>query len=72
MLDAKAPNENIDTGKNVEQAYSYAMHRDVRVQFYGLCNGRKFVVYDVTKGPPILDIALKDKIVNFSFYSKPQ
>src|ERR1035437_3420044 len=29
ILDAKAPNENIDTGKNVEQAYSYAIHRDV-------------------------------------------
>jgi hypothetical protein len=60
ILDAKAPNENIDTGKNVEQAYSYAMHRDVRVQYYALCNGRKLVVYDVKKGPPILDIPLKD------------
>jgi predicted type IV restriction endonuclease len=27
VLDAKGPGENIDTGKNVEQAYSYAMHR---------------------------------------------
>src|SRR5437667_1910991 len=27
ILDAKGPRENIDTGKNVEQAYSYAMHR---------------------------------------------
>jgi len=34
----KAPSENIFTGKNVEQAYSYAMHRDIRVPLYGLCN----------------------------------
>ena len=26
VLDAKAPGENINSGKNVEQAYSYAIH----------------------------------------------
>jgi predicted type IV restriction endonuclease len=39
ILDAKAPRVAIDTGKNVERAYSYAMHRDVRALFYALCNG---------------------------------
>jgi predicted type IV restriction endonuclease len=32
VLDAKAPGENIDTGKNAEQAYSYAMHRGWPIQ----------------------------------------
>src|SRR5882762_5387207 len=40
ILDAKGPNENIDSGRNVEQAYSYAIHPDIRVPLYGLCNGR--------------------------------
>lgn len=60
ILDAKAPNENIDFGKNVEQAYSYAIHRDVRVPLYALCNGRKLVVFDVSKGPPVIDVPLQD------------
>ena len=39
VLDAKRPGEEILTGTNVEQAYSYAIHKDVRVSLYGLCNG---------------------------------
>jgi len=31
ILDAKAPDEEIGAGKNVEQAYSYAIHPEVRV-----------------------------------------
>jgi hypothetical protein len=60
VLDAKGPGENIDTGKNVEQAYSYAMHRDIRTPFYALCNGRKLVVFHVAQAPPVIDIALQD------------
>ena len=66
ILDAKAPNENIDTGKNVEQAYSYAIHRDVRVPLYGLCNGRKLVVFSVLHEKPIIDISLQDITANWS------
>ncbi len=60
ILDAKAPGENIDTGKNVEQAYSYAMHRDIRVELYALCNGRKLVVSHVTHHKPLIDIPLPE------------
>ena len=60
ILDAKGPRENIDTGKNVEQAYSYAMHRDIRVPLYGLCNGHKLVIYNVTHAVPVIDISLKE------------
>jgi hypothetical protein len=60
VLDAKAPNENIDSGKNVEQAYSYAIHRDIRVPLYALCNGRKLIVFDVSRGPAVIDVALQD------------
>ena len=43
VLDAKAPNEDIKTGKNVEQTYFYAIHSDIRVSIYALCNGREFI-----------------------------
>lgn len=43
VLDAKSPNEDIKTGKNVEQTYFYAIHPEIRVDFYALCNGREFI-----------------------------
>lgn len=58
VLDAKGPNENIHTGKNVEQVYSYAIHPDVRVDIYGLCNGKELVIFDIRQKPPILQIAI--------------
>jgi hypothetical protein len=60
VLDAKAPTENIDSGKNVEQAYSYAIHKEVRVPFYALCNGRKLIVFHVSAGPPVIDKSLQE------------
>jgi hypothetical protein len=47
VLDAKAPNEDIKTGKNVEQTYFYAIHPDIRVPIYALCNGREFIAFDI-------------------------
>lgn len=60
VLDAKAPSENIDTGKNVEQAYSYAMHRDIKAPIYALCNGRKITVFQVQYEKPLFDFCLGD------------
>lgn len=60
ILDAKGPNENIAAGKNVEQAYSYAIHKDVRVPLYALCNGRRLIVFHISQGPPVLDVALDE------------
>lgn len=60
ILDAKGPNEIIDSGKNVEQAYSYAIHRDVCVQIYALCNGRRLTVFHVSRWPAIFDAELQD------------
>lgn len=47
VLDAKAPNEDIKTGKNVEQTYFYAIHPEIRVLIYALCNGREFIAFDI-------------------------
>ncbi|TOJ02866.1 type I restriction enzyme HsdR N-terminal domain-containing protein, partial [Vibrio parahaemolyticus] len=60
ILDAKSPNESILKSKHVEQAYSYAIHPEVRAPLYALCNGREFVLFDVKKFDPILHFKLTD------------
>jgi hypothetical protein len=57
VLDAKAPNERVDSGSNVEQAYSYAIHPEIRVRLYALCNGKEFVVFSTEQhNEPILNL----------------
>lgn len=59
ILDAKAPTEEITKSHNVEQAYSYAIHSEVRVNFFALCNGKEFVLYNIQKIEPILRFPVK-------------
>jgi DNA modification methylase len=54
VLDAKAPEEEITTGENREQVYFYAIHPDVRVRLYALCNGKEFALFAVDESDPIL------------------
>lgn len=54
VLDAKAPTEEIKTGHNVQQVYSYAVHPEIRVTFFALCNGREFILFDVRQKEPVL------------------
>ncbi len=58
VLDAKAPTEAIVKSANVEQVYSYAIHPDVRVPIYVLCNGRDIAVYDIQQFDPIFSCRL--------------
>jgi DNA modification methylase len=60
VLDAKAPNENITTGENVEQVYFYAIHPEVRTKFFALCNGRAFSLFRQDEQQPILYFELAD------------
>jgi len=55
VLDAKSPDEEIKTGENVEQVYFYAIHPDIRVKLYALCNGREFIAYaiDQSRSSPV-------------------
>ncbi|MBP1631451.1 MAG: hypothetical protein H6Q15_2344 [Bacteroidetes bacterium] len=53
VIDAKSPRENILKGKNPEQAYSYAIHKEIRVNKYGLCNGNEIAFFDVNEIEPI-------------------
>jgi 16S rRNA G966 N2-methylase RsmD len=60
VLDAKAPLEEIKTGRNVQQVYSYATHPEIRVDLFALCNGREFVLFDIHQNEPVLNLKLND------------
>ncbi len=60
ILDAKSPEEEITVGANVEQAYSYAIHPDIRVNIYALCNGKALVVFQIDRMQPILYCQLSE------------
>ncbi len=60
VLDAKSPSENITSGSNIEQVYSYAIHPDIKVEYFALCNGKEFVVYSINSKEPILFFQLSE------------
>ncbi len=60
VLDAKAPNEDIKTGKNVEQTYFYAIHPEIRVEVYALCNGREFILFHISQKEALLYFSLSE------------
>lgn len=60
VLDAKAPNEEIKTGKNVEQTYFYAIHPEIRVDFYALCNGKEFILFHISQSEAVLYFSLSE------------
>ncbi len=60
VLDAKAPNENINTGEHIEQVYSYAIHPDIQADIFALCNGKEFIAYSKDKREPLLFFQLSE------------
>jgi len=60
ILDAKSPTENINKTKHCEQAYSYAIHPEIRAKYYALCNGKEFLLYYISKFEPLLYFKIKD------------
>ena len=60
VLDAKRPGEKLVKSVHAEQAYSYAMHPEVRVRFYALCSGSQLAAYDIYGIAPIFTIDFAD------------
>jgi hypothetical protein len=56
ILDAKRPSEEIVNSVHVEQAYSYAIHPEVRCKVYGLCNGRQLSLFHTERDKPVFVI----------------
>jgi len=81
VLDAKGPSEDIVKSSHVEQAYSYAIHPEIRAELYALCNGHEFVLYEIRKFDPILRFKLSEiesyweklyRILNSSVQGNPE
>lgn len=70
ILDAKGSSENILSGKNVEQAYSYAIHPEIRASVYALCNGHQIAIFNINKTDPVLIFNLKDLSRNLNELKK--
>jgi hypothetical protein len=60
VIEAKGPKESIFNSYHVEQAYSYAIHPEIRVHFYALCNGRELIVYSINQWDPVLRVSLQE------------
>ena len=45
VIEAKAPQKNINSNELVEQAFSYASHNSIRSNYFALCNGIEFALY---------------------------
>lgn len=54
VLDAKSPSESTIKSVHVEQAYSYAIHSEVRANYFALCNGVYFTLYNISQDEPLL------------------
>jgi len=54
VLDAKRPTENVLSRENVQQAYSYAIHPEIKCQHFALCNGKKLAVFNVDSSDALL------------------
>ena len=54
VLDAKRPTEGVLAPANVEQAYSYAIHPEIRCRHFALCNGRELSIFDVETIEPVV------------------
>jgi hypothetical protein len=58
VIEAKAPDVEIGADE-VEQAWSYANHPEVRAVYFALCNGRQFVIFQTNRAPdspPLLSV----------------
>ena len=61
VLDAKAPKQKVVNDENVEQAYSYATHPEIRSNYFALCNGIEFSLFRTANpAEPILFFEVED------------
>lgn len=59
IIEAKSPKEQITDTKHIEQAYSYAIHPEIRVNYFALCNGHNFILYNINRPKPLFHISLR-------------
>ncbi len=71
VVEAKAPGVEI-TVDDIEQAWTYANHAEVRAVYFVLCNGREFRIYSTQSAPSVgalLSISYEELEERFSTLS---
>jgi hypothetical protein len=56
VLDAKGPSEGVLDNNHIQQAYSYAIHPEIRCDEFGLCNGKELAIFSTSKIEPLLHV----------------
>jgi hypothetical protein len=62
VIEAKSPAASISQD-DVEQAFTYANHAEVRAVYFIVCNGREFLAYQTNRGPnepPLLRLTFEE------------
>jgi hypothetical protein len=66
VLEAKAPNQEIISDDNLEQAYSYAAHPEINSIYFALCNGLEFSLFKTfSTRQPVLYFKLENIYENW-------
>lgn len=67
VIDAKAPWEDVRDPGHLSQAYTYAIHREVKADYYALCNGHTFVLFRTSDmgSKPVFEFDLKDGVARW-------
>ncbi len=60
ILDAKHPAEDVLSRENVQQAYSYAIHPEIKCQHFALCNGKILALFNVDDNKPLLVVSFEN------------
>ena len=60
VLDAKSPSEDILKQSHIQQAYSYAIHPEIRCYTFALCNGHYLAVFNVESDKPLLKVPIQE------------
>lgn len=55
---------------HLQQAYSYAIHKEIRCEEFGLCNGRELVLFNTQQAEPLLHLRFDDFESNWSDIEK--
>lgn len=70
VIDAKSPHVSLRQSKHAEQAYSYAIHPEIRARIYSLCNGKEWIIWDIDRFEPVAELTIDDLINNLSTIEK--
>lgn len=70
VLDAKGPNESVLDPKHIQQAYSYAIHPEIRCEEFGLCNGKEIAIFSIYNIEPLLHLNFEDFETSWSEIEK--